>query len=398
MKKAITLILLILTFTTCLRAQKKELSQARSYIKSGKELNKAEQLMTDLLKQPDNRQNLKVHATLYDAVQAQYDEANKRFYLKQQQDTATFFKLVRRLYTVAETMDSVDALPDTKGRVRPQYRKTHAETLSRLMPNLYSGGAYFIRKQQWQQSFDFYETYLDCFNQPLFADVLTTAAADDKQQHARQLAAYWALYSAYLMHDPVRTLRHRDLALLEQSKRANTLQYVAEAWNELKDDSSYVATLTTGFNEFPRNTYFFPRLIDNYSAKRMYAEALDITDKALESCDTCQLFLYAKASLLLNLGRNDEAIDYAKRVDGDVLHEANYTAAVAMMNKVSRLNELSDKKQITALCSEAKPYMEAYRKQEPDAKDKWAPVLYRIYLNLNMGKEFDEIDQLLKRQ
>ena len=33
----------------------------------------------------------------------------------------------------------------------------------------------------------------------------------------------------------------------------------------------------------------------------------------------------------------------------------------------------------------------------PDEKDKWAPSLYRIYLNLNMGRQFDEIDRLLKK-
>ncbi len=397
MKKAITLILLTLTFTTCLRAQKKELSQARAYIKSGKDLDKAEKLMNDLLKQPDHQQNMKVHATLYDAVHAQYEEANKRLYLNQKQDTAAFFALVRRLYTVAEAMDSVDTAPDAKGRVRPEYRKAHAESLARLLPNLYSGGAYHIRKQQWQQAFDFYETYLDCFEQPLFAEVLSNAQTDDQQKHARQQAAYWALYSAYRMDDPVRTLRHRTLALLEPSKRAFTLQYVAEAWLALKDDSSYVNTLATGFNEFPRNPYFFPRLIDSYSAKRMYAEALEITDKALENCDTCQLYLYAKANLLLELGRNDEALDYAKRVDSQVLHEASYTAALAIMNKVAKLNEQRDKAQIKKLCQEAKPFMETYRQQEPNAQDKWAPMLYRIYFNLNMGKEFDEIDRLLKK-
>ncbi len=40
--------------------------------------------------------------------------------------------------------------------------------------------------------------------------------------------------------------------------------------------------------------------------------------------------------------------------------------------------------------------MERYRVLAPKEKDKWAPVLYRIYLNLNLGKQFDEIDHLLK--
>ena len=46
----------------------------------------------------------------------------------------------------------------------------------------------------------------------------------------------------------------------------------------------------------------------------------------------------------------------------------------------------------------AKPCMEMVRKLEPNAPERWASALYRIYLNLNMGAEFDEIDKLLKAQ
>jgi tetratricopeptide repeat protein len=41
--------------------------------------------------------------------------------------------------------------------------------------------------------------------------------------------------------------------------------------------------------------------------------------------------------------------------------------------------------------------LEEYRKREPQDKDKWAVALYTIYLNLNMGKEFEEIDKLLRK-
>jgi hypothetical protein len=46
---------------------------------------------------------------------------------------------------------------------------------------------------------------------------------------------------------------------------------------------------------------------------------------------------------------------------------------------------------------QAKPYMETYRKLAPDERQKWGPALYRIYFNLNMGKQFDEIDKILKK-
>ena len=46
----------------------------------------------------------------------------------------------------------------------------------------------------------------------------------------------------------------------------------------------------------------------------------------------------------------------------------------------------------------ALPYMEKYRTLAPGGEQKWGPALYRIYFNLNMGKQFDEIDKILKKQ
>lgn len=41
--------------------------------------------------------------------------------------------------------------------------------------------------------------------------------------------------------------------------------------------------------------------------------------------------------------------------------------------------------------------MERYRALAPNQKDKWAPALYNIYLNLNMGKKFEEITKILQQ-
>ena len=54
------------------------------------------------------------------------------------------------------------------------------------------------------------------------------------------------------------------------------------------------------------------------------------------------------------------------------------------------------KKQIRKMYQQALPLMEKYRELAPDQQEKWAPALYRIYFNLNMGKQFDEVDKLLK--
>ena len=43
--------------------------------------------------------------------------------------------------------------------------------------------------------------------------------------------------------------------------------------------------------------------------------------------------------------------------------------------------------------SKSLPYMEKFRALEPKEEKRWKPILYDIYLNLNMGKEFKAIQK-----
>ena len=51
------------------------------------------------------------------------------------------------------------------------------------------------------------------------------------------------------------------------------------------------------------------------------------------------------------------------------------------------------RQEITRLYKEALPYLERYRALAPDQRNRWLQPLYTIYLKLNMGEEFDEINK-----
>ena len=110
-------------------AQKKEISAARDNVKAGNNLTQAQASMEKLLKDSMNRGNLKIWNILYDAVRKQYEQGNEKLYLKQAYDTAQLFNLTRQLFEVAQNMDSVEMVPDRKGKVRIEYRKQHADYL-----------------------------------------------------------------------------------------------------------------------------------------------------------------------------------------------------------------------------------------------------------------------------
>ena len=395
--RTIIIILSLMSAVGCL-AQRRQLQEARLILKGDKDYDKAEKLMKALLNDSTHlvyRDNPRIYDMWLQSVEKQYGQLNEKMYKKQEVDTTMLFDLTRRLFTIGECLDSIDMRPDKKGRVSPQYRKDNAARLVTYRPNLFFGGTYHLRKGDLEKAYDFFEHYIDCARQPLFEDY------DLKNSDARMgEAAYWATYSGYRMNDPVLTLRYAKQARRDTVKLENTLQLTAEAWTKLRDDSSYVATLWDGFCHFPKSAYFFPRLLDYYNSKSNYEKALKIADDALKTDSTSQLFLLAKSTMLLNLGRYAQCLECSDRLIAlyPDAADAYFNAGTACLNIALGMDPRNNKKQIRKMYQKALPYMENYRKLAPQETQKWGDALYRIYFNLNMGKQFDEIDKILKKQ
>lgn len=380
-------------------AQKKEIATAKDYVKTGKNLDKAQQSMEKLLKDSVNRRNKKIWNVLYEAVNKQYEQGNEKLYLKQKYDTASLFNLTRQLFVIAESLDSVEMLPDKKGRVEIEYRKNHAEYLSQIRPNLFNGGAWFVRKQKYADAYRFFDRYIDCATSPLFKDY------DYKEKDKNiPTAAYWAVYCGYKMQDAKATLHHSYEALKDTAHYEYMLQYLAETYKLENDTMRYVQTLHDGFNHSPKFPFFFPRLVEYYSDKGDLQAAMEVVDKALAVDSLNETYLFSKSNLLLNQGNYPACIAICDTLiaRNDSLTGAYYNAGVSYFNMAVELDktaQVSKKKhqEINLLYKKAMPYLEKYRQQAPKAQDKWALPLYTIYLNLNKGTEFDEIDKLMRK-
>ena len=383
---------LMMSATCC--AQRKQIGDARTILKSGKNIEQAEKLMTDLLKDKANEENTRIYDIWLQAVEKQYLALNEKMYIKEKVDTTKFFDLAKRMFVVAERLDSIDAKPDKNGRSNPEDRKSNAAKMQGYRPNIYYGGAHHLKKGDFKTAFDFFEMYLDCDRQPLFTGY-DFMYKDPKMGEV----AYWATYCGYRMNDPVLVLRHASTAQRDEQKLEYTLQYMAEAWEKLEDDSMYTATLWQGFKKYPKSNYFFPRLMDNYNRRGKYEMADSVVNEALKTDTLNELFLFAKSMVMLNLKKYGDCLKFSDQLIAlnPNLADIYYNGGIACLNIAQRMDSRKYKKQIKKMYERARPYMEKYREMAPDEKDKWAPALYRIYFNLNMGKQFDEIDKILRK-
>lgn len=378
-------------------AQKKEINDAIDKIKANKDFDKVEASMTKLLKDSANRHNEKIWNLLFESLQKQYQAGNEKLYLKQKYDTAALFNIASRMFTAMTDYDSIDALPDKKGRVKPQMRKQNANTLNTIRPNLFNGGIYYIGKQNYKQAYVLLDQYISAADMPMFKAY--NYSSKDKYL---PIAAYWATYCGYKMNDAKKVLHHTYLALKDTEHHESMLQYLSATYMLEKDTARSVETLKDGFKAYPKSSYFFAHLIDYYSGKSDWEEANELTDKAIQADSTNATAWLTKSTLLINTGDYERSFILADSLvkRDSTLTEAWLNAGLAKFNMGVNLDKnpqsvRQKRQQILKYYKEALPYLEQYRKLAPEETSKWALPLYTIYLNLNMGKQFDEIDKII---
>ena len=398
--KAFALMFLMLMSPVAASAQKKEIQTAKDQVKAGKNLDQAAASMKKLLADSANRTNRKIWTIYFDAVRKQYEQGNEKLYLKQKYDTAQLFNYTRQLFEVAFQYDSVETAPDKKGRRDFEFRKGHSDYLAHIRSNLYNGGIWFLNKKKYPDAYKFFDCYIECASQPMFKQ----RNYGEKDKHL-PTAAYYAVYSGYKMKAPKATLHHSYEALKDTVHYNYMLQYLAETYMLEKDTARYVASLKEGFKRVPTFPYFFPRLVEYYVVRNQLDSAMTVVNEALTVVPDSDVYLAAKSNLLLEQGKLQECIEVSKKVIevNQKLGDPYYNAGICYFNLAVEQDKNSHnsrkvKEQVEENYKKALPYLVKYREMEPKEQGKWAFPLYTIYLNLNMGKEFDEIDKVMKQK
>lgn len=374
------------------RQLKADMDGARTAIKKGQNLEKYEIIIRNYISDSLYSDRKELHLLLIELLQKQYAIGNEKMYLGQAVDTASISKINKTLFIAAEVFDSLDARPNSKGVSSPSYRKKHAQLLTPLRANLLKGGIYFLSHKDYQEAWNVLDTYLEVPKQPLFFDTPQDSTYNN-------FAAFLAVMAASRLNSIDKAETYAEEALQYIPRRELTLKRLSTLALDNSNSAKYIHYIKEGFNYYPESDFFFPRLIDYYVEKKDYITPMSYTDKALKKDSLNPLFLIAKHNILMSTRKYDEAMKYGKQVllldeDNPIV---NYNIGYIYYIKAQDANKdyskslrqrTKDAQKYYTLC---KPFMEKYRKLKPQASSQWKPILYDVYLNLNMGKEFTEL-------
>lgn len=344
------------------------------------------------LARPDlsNRQRARIHYTAALLEESLNGTENQKAFLKQPYDTARFFNKLCDMYGQLRLCDSVDNAPDAKGRIRPHFQKRVQSLRKKHLRNLLGGGKFFLSKQNYAAAYPFFDNYCG-----LAPDSITTL---------------WATLSAYLVGNYAGAVKHVDAAISYStpSTAAVLQEYKAISYAKLGNDSAWVASLQHGVENYPSHDWFFVQLSDWYYNQRDFEAERQMADRLIAQTGGKAIHYYAKSKSYLSEENYDACIacsDTCIAIQPDFA-DAYYNKGIAYLNMaviaqescpkdVNHPDYFEDKQKIQNLYRHARPCMEMVRKLQPERQERWASPLYRIYLNLNLGDEFNEIEKLL---
>jgi len=385
-------------------AQEKNVKEAKRIANEVKpDFTKAEQLIKEALINPETKENPET----WDAagfIQKRINEKEmENAYLKKPYDTLKVYNSVLDMYKYYLKCDQLSEIPNEKGKIKNKFRKANSAIMLSERPNLINGGIQYFNLDKNKEALAFFSTYVDVAAHPMFAKENLL----QKDTILPQVAYYAALAAAKLEDYPT-VLKYGPYAQNDKEVGKYAMEFMATAYKAQGDTVKWVSTLKEGIQKFPDHSFFFGHLIDYYSNTNKYSDAMQFADGMLAKDPNNTFYLYVKAYLYHNMKEYDKAIEFYKKT---IAIDAKYAEAYSNLGLIyclqaqeyaakttSDVNDPKYKKEQAAIkkfYEEAKPYYEKARELKPDQKDLWIQGLYRIYYNLNLGTQFEEIDKLM---
>ena len=403
MKRVLFSVVLLMAVSLAF-AQQKSVKEAKTIANDVKpDFKKAEQLINDALTNPETKDD----AATWDVagfIQKRINEEEmKNAFLKKPYDTLKVYSSILKMYEYFLKCDQLAEIPNEKGKVKNKYRKANAASMLAERPNLINGGIQYFNLNNSGEALKYFGTYVESASYPLF-EKENLAVSDTLLPQI----AYYATLAANGAENKDAILKYAPFAIKDKENGSVAMQLWSDALKSKGDTAKWVESLKEGILKFSDNSYFFANLVDYYSSSNQPGKAMEFADDMLAKEPNNKLYLYVKAYLHHNLKEYDKAIEfYKKTIEADPQYaEAYSNMGLVLLMKAqdfatSVTTDINDPKyaegqaQIKKYYEEARPYYEKAKELKPEQKDLWAPGLYRVYYNLNMGPEFEEIEKIM---
>ena len=403
MKKIVFSVVLLLA-AGFVFAQEKAVKEAKKIVNgTSPDFAKAEELINGALTNPETK-DLAETWNVAGLIQRKRSEKEmEKAYLRQPYDTMQVYNSALNMCKYFFKCDELAQIPNEKGKIKNKYRKPNSSEILAERGNLINGGIQYFNQDKNKEALEFFGTYVDMLNQPMFAD-----NEQVKNDTLMPQIAYYASLAAMKMEDYPSVLKYAPYAKDDKEVGKYAMEFVSTALKAEGDTAKWVISLQEGVQKYPDHPFFFGNLIDYYSNSKKFDEAMKFTDEMLAKDPNNAFNLYVKGYIYHNMEDYDNALKYYKKtieIDPTYAEAYSYIGLIYCLQAQNFSEKASsdvndpkykeDQAALKGFYEQAKPYYEKARELKPDQKDLWLNGLYRVYYNLQMGPEYEEIEKLM---
>ena len=317
-------------------------------------------------------------------------------------DSLFFYQQVVEAMRCALQSDSLDHLPDKKGRINPRWEEENASRIVSLHPLLINAGIFFSRTHYPQMGVDALKLYLSSSSHPALKDEIDESGV-----------AYYYLSTIYFQSRGFHQADHyADMAMEYDELAVPAAEMKARCMHETMlteaDSLRYLAVLRALYTADPTNKTYFGWIMKFYDHPTKKFNLDQFIDHELEQNPHAVTPWLLKGEIAMHNRQWMEAVEAYRAADAidDMSIPVVYNIGLCLTYEAHHREQMSgsddvepptDGLSVDFFWQEACRYLERVRAMDPRRnKVDWVTPLYAVYVKLGKTTEAERLQPLVK--
>jgi tetratricopeptide (TPR) repeat protein len=397
---------LVLCFIVCITfGQKKAVNDAKSEIKrENPNIGDARAFIEKALQDSETKDKAETWYIAGSVENKQLDMEMVKTYKGEKPNEAIMYPALLKIIPFFEKADSLDQLPDEKGKVKPKHRKDMKAIITANINYYPNAGVYFYNKKDFINAYQAFIQYTNLPDMQMFSD-------DKKPIIIKTDSSYLQIkYNAAIIASVLE--EHTGaIELLESMKNSgyeenDIFRRLTYEYTQLSDSIALLNVLKEGVDKFPGDEYFLLSLVEKKIQSNELKEAAEYINIAIEHKSDDPILFDALGVIYENMDEPEKSIqsyEKALELDPDFSKALKHSGMVYYNLGVkarAAADDISDKKTADEGYAKSIDYFKtalplfekAYSIESSDNETIYC--LRNIYYTLKMGEEFEKMDAI----
>ncbi|HET9570076.1 MAG TPA: tetratricopeptide repeat protein [Bacteroidales bacterium] len=402
MKKIIFLLSALLLVGGSSFAQKKNVAKAKAKILQAEQpdYKGAKEAILLALKDSTTKNDAATWFVAGDVFNAIYADQQKIEWTQKKGDRALMASSIDNALKYYLGADSLDKLPNAKGKIAPKYHNKIVEKVKELQRGFTDGGSYYYELKDYKNALKFFDTYISF---PNFSPMQGLGLEKDT---LIPLITYYCGLCATQAEMPALAVKYYE-KVKDTMDSKWIYSRLCDDYSQLKDTANMLRMFKLGTQKFPQESYYVRSLINYYINQNKMDEALTWINAAIDLEPKGAVLWNVKGRLLETSNIEEAKKCYQQSIDLD----PNFAEALGNMGRIyynkavedlTAINTIRDDKKYKQEKAKLKssfqlplPYFEKAYQLNPNERD-YVIALRGIYYNLDMDAKYQEMDKKLK--